>query len=271
MCPPKLLWISLKLREETSLRNAQLVLEMSPEAVERGLISGTIAPGKGVEATIETDGEDRIVSLRSDDAGFVFQTIAKVGFFEGGVLSLDGRFGKKLGSAQIRMSDVRMRDAPLFAQVFSLASLRGLTDLLNGDGVLFTNVEAPIRFVEGRVDMPGARASGPALGLTTRGWVGLKDNTISLDGVVVPSFGVNSALGGIPIIGDLFVSRQGEGVFAVTYSVRGDMERARVSINPLSAVTPGFLRRMMENPSEEPEPPQPAEPATPTEPAPAAN
>ena len=48
------------------------------------------------------------------------------------------------------------------------------------------------------------------------------------------------------------MSRQGEGVFAVVYSVSGNLERARVAINPLSAVTPGFLRRIMENPSRPP-------------------
>jgi hypothetical protein len=60
-------------------------------------------------------------------------------------------------------------------------------------------------------------------------------------------------LGGIPIIGDLFVSRQGEGTFAPTYSVRGNLARARVSINPVAAITPGVLRRIFENPAEAPE------------------
>ena len=67
--------------------------------------------------------------------------------------------------------------------------------------------------------------------------------------MLVPSFGVNSALGGIPIIGDLFVSREGEGVFSLTYSVRGELARAQVAVNPLSAITPGVLRRIFENPS----------------------
>lgn len=151
------------------------------------------------------------------------------------------------------MQNVRLRNAPFFAQVFSLASLQGLTDTLSGDGVLFTDVDMPLRIREGRIDFLGARASGPAMGLTLRGWLSMTSGELGLDGVVVPSFGVNSALGGIPIIGDLFVSRQGEGVFAVVYSARGTLERMRLAVNPLSAVTPGFLRRIMENPSRPPE------------------
>ena len=63
---------------------------------------------------------------------------------------------------------------------------------------------------------------------------------------------MNSFLGGLPIIGDLFVSRQGEGMFAPSYSVRGTFSKARVSLNPVSAFTPGVLRRIFENPAEPP-------------------
>ncbi len=243
----------LKLRDDAELLNSKIVLDFNPKRLQRGLVSGTIARGKGVEATFERDGEDIAFQLRSDDAGYVLRTLLKTEYLTGGTLSMSGLMGKELGTAEMNMRNVRLKGAPVLAEIFALASLRGLTDILSGDGVMFSEIQAPIRFIKGRIELPGVRASGPAMGLTTRGWFELDSGNLSLDGVVVPSFGVNSALGGIPIIGDLFVSRQGEGVFAVTYSVRGALERARVSINPLSAVTPGFLRRIMENPSEEPD------------------
>ncbi|WP_290483623.1 hypothetical protein, partial [Hyphomonas sp. UBA3601] len=90
---------------------------------------------------------------------------------------------------------------------------------------------------------------GPALGLTANGYLGA-DSEISVDGVLVPSFGMNSALGGIPIIGDLVVGRDGEGIFSLTYSIRGSLEKANVSVNPLSALAPGVIRRIFENPSD---------------------
>ena len=60
----------------------------------------------------------------------------------------------------------------------------------------------------------------------------------------------NPALGDIPLFGALVVGRDGEGIFSLTYSVRGSIDEARVSINPLSAATPGILRRIFENPSD---------------------
>ncbi len=243
----------MKLREGAELLNAKVVVDMAASELRRALVSGTISRGKGVEATLDRQGDELIFDLRSDDAGFVVKTLTKTDYLLGGTLNVNGVFSDSLGAAQVHMDNVRLKDAPLLAQMFSLASLRGLADVLNGDGVLFTSIDAPVRLKDGRFEFPGARASGPAMGLTMRGWTALDGEGISLDGVIVPSFGVNSALGGIPIIGDLFVSRQGEGVFAVTYSVRGTLERARVAINPLSAVTPGFLRRIMENPEETPQ------------------
>ena len=49
-------------------------------------------------------------------------------------------------------------------------------------------------------------------------------------------------LGSIPVIGDIFVGKKGEGIFALNYTVQGPFKSAQVAVNPLSALTPGFLR-----------------------------
>ena len=53
-------------------------------------------------------------------------------------------------------------------------------------------------------------------------------------------------LGNVPVIGDLLVSRRGEGVFGMTYSINGPAAQPRVGVNPVSALTPGILRRIFE-------------------------
>ena len=62
----------------------------------------------------------------------------------------------------------------------------------------------------------------------------------------MPVYTINKFFGKFPIIGDLLVSRKGEGVLGFTYSIEGPMEEARVFVNPLSAFAPGFLRRLFE-------------------------
>ncbi|MEZ6030283.1 MAG: DUF3971 domain-containing protein [Hyphomonadaceae bacterium] len=260
----------LRVRSDADLSNVRIALSVDGEGPRSGSISGQISRDKYVNVAISTNEGKRNISLRSDDAGFAARVLLKADYLVGGKLTVDGSFVGPDGDATIRMTDVRLKDAPLLAQIFSLASLQGLADVLSGEGVLFTEVYAPVTIVDGRIDAPGMRASGPAMGITARGWIAPEAGELSLDGVLVPSFGVNSLLGGLPIIGDLFVSRQGEGMFAPTYSVRGTFARARVSINPVAAFTPGVLRRIFENPTEPPPAPDatlPEPTATPSPPA----
>ena len=240
----------LRVRENAEIGNAKVTLALDGEGPRSGTITGLISRGKNLNVAISTVDGVRNISARMDDAGFGARVLLKADYLIGGKLAFDGAFKGADGEALVTMSDVRLKDAPLLAQLFSLASLQGLADVLSGEGVMFTEVHAPVKFVDGRIDLPGLRASGPALGLTARGWIAPEQSELALDGVLAPSFvGANSVLGVLPIIGDLFVSRQGEGMFAPTYSVRGTFARARISINPIAALTPGVLRQIFENPS----------------------
>ena len=244
----------LRLRRDLELTGSQLEIDSTVQGLNlfaaEGVISGVGAIDVRLSRARATD--PLSLQLNSSDAGFMAGAFFGLDFIEGGRMQLQGVIGDGKTPTRLNMQlfDTRLSDAPFFTQILSLASLRGLTDTLSGEGVLFTRVEAPIRIGGGRYVIEGARASGPALGLTVNGWVGSDGKGIELDGVLVPSFGVNSMLGGVPIIGDLLVGRDGEGIFSITYSVRGTLEKAQVAVNPLSAVTPGILRRIFENPSD---------------------
>ncbi|MEO0606677.1 MAG: AsmA-like C-terminal region-containing protein [Pseudomonadota bacterium] len=245
----------LRLRRNLELIGSALTVRTSKaDGFQQLRASGNTQEGATFITNLNNEGEGRplALELKTSDAGYLASAFFGVDFIEGGILDLRGSLATEDTPARLRatVEDTRLINAPFFTQVLSLASLRGLTDTLAGDGVLFSRIEAPITIGGGRYVLDGARASGPALGLTVNGWVGIDGKGIDLDGVLVPSFGVNSVLGGVPIIGDLIVGRQGEGIFSITYSVSGSLEKAQVAVNPLSAVTPGILRRIFENPSD---------------------
>ena len=244
----------LRLRQGLELSNATMALVSEADGLKSASARGDTPGGARLEAQYLAGvaGDAPTVSLKSDDAGFLAGAFLDLDFIRGGVLDLSGTLAHDGQPTKLlaKIENARLTNAPFFTQILSLASLRGLSDTLSGDGVLFTKIEAPITIGGGRYVIEGGRASGPALGITVNGWVGTDGQGIELDGVLVPSFGVNSLLGGVPVIGDLFVGRQGEGIFSITYGVRGTLQKAQVSINPLSAVTPGILRRIFENPSD---------------------
>ena len=79
------------------------------------------------------------------------------------------------------------------------------------------------------------------LGLTIEGKIDLFLETLELKGLIVPAYTINSLLANIPILGELF-GGPGGGLFAATYSIRGPLNNPSVGVNPLSVLTPGFLR-----------------------------
>ena len=245
----------LRLRNNLELEEATLRFESTRAGVKEVAARGNIGTGDGaVMATYigPTARSAARIRLQSDDAGFLMTALLGEEFLSGGSIVLNGVLARGSSPAQmnLELTDVQMRNAPLLTQILSLASLRGLSDTLSGDGILFTRVVVPVTLAGDRFIIDGATANGPALGFTLNGWVGQTSDDIRVSGVLVPSFGMNSMLGGIPVIGDLFVGRDGEGIFSLTYSIRGTLDRAQVAINPLSAVTPGILRRIFENPAD---------------------
>lgn len=245
----------LRLRRNLELIGSSLLVETSKaEGFKTLRASGNTVEGATFIANLDNEGADQplAIELKTSDAGYLASAFFGVDFIEGGILDLRGSLATANAPARLRatVENTRLINAPFFTQILSLASLRGLTDTLSGEGVLFSRIEAPITIGGGRYVIEGGRASGPALGLTVNGWIGTDGEGIDLNGVLVPSFGVNSVLGGVPIIGDLIVGREGEGIFSITYSVAGTLEKAQVAVNPLSAVTPGILRRIFENPSD---------------------
>ncbi|MEL7130666.1 MAG: AsmA-like C-terminal region-containing protein, partial [Pseudomonadota bacterium] len=247
----------LTLREGFDMLGANMQLISSAQGLQTFEASGLTQTGADFTAAFDSSGlGDPSFLVTCGDASFLASVFLGTDALEDGELEMSGTLatGDLPSQVRIQVKDGRLRDAPILTQLLSLASIRGVSDTLSGEGVLFTEIDVPLAIAGTRYDIVGARASGPALGLTANGFVNTDGGDIDIDGVLVPSFGVNSALGGIPLIGDLFVSRKGEGVVSLRYGIEGTLERAQVSVNPLSAITPGVLRRIFENPAEAPLP-----------------
>jgi hypothetical protein len=159
-------------------------------------------------------------------------------------------------------------DQPFLARLFSAGSLDGPLRLLQGEGIRLTRFNAPFSSQGRVVTIHEGRASGPSVGGTFEGVLDRRTDTIGLSGTMVPAYGINSVLGAVPILGDLLASRKGEGVFGVTYSMKGPLEDPTLTVNPLSVLTPGILRRIFEFKTPEAPPQEPEEQPQATAPAP---
>lgn len=190
------------------------------------------------------------IRLRSEDAGFTTRALTGAENLVGGTVTAEGDW--RSGPPSTARFDVHLRNfqvvrMPALARLLSsVGSLSGLAEALNGEGIGFTALDAPVVYANDRITFQEARMAGPSLGLTGSGSYDINADNMDVDGVVVPWYGLNSFLGAVPIVGDIFVSRRGEGVFGMTYALNGQAAAPRVSVNPVSIITPGILRRIFE-------------------------
>jgi hypothetical protein len=145
----------------------------------------------------------------------------------------------------LKISDFTMVNAPVFARVLTLASLTGITNALSGRGIGFTSLNMPFTYRDGLATIRKARSVGSQLGLTADGIVNTRKKTLGLNGIIIPAYTINSALGNIPIVGRLFSGSDGGGIFAATYNISGAIANPDISVNPLAALAPGILRDIL--------------------------
>jgi hypothetical protein len=186
------------------------------------------------------------VTASADDAGELLRGLDYLRSMQGGKLSVQAQYddvqpGRPLaGTADIE--NFRVRDAPALGRLLQAMTLYGLVEMVQGPGLGFTRLIAPFRLTDDALELTDARAFSSSLGLTAKGRANLDVQRLDMQGTIVPAYFFNSLLGNVPLVGRLFSPERGGGLFAASYTVRGPIEDPQVSVNPLTALTPGFLR-----------------------------
>ncbi|MET0545209.1 MAG: AsmA-like C-terminal region-containing protein [Caulobacterales bacterium] len=239
--------------QEPTLKSLTFAGDMERGHILRARMNAQTVHGKPINLTITPDPQagDRKLRLDMDDLGAAARFVLKEGQVRNGVGVLDGRLvesedGKEVADLNLQARDFELRGTPGLARLLTLGSFRGLADVLQGDGIKFSSLRAPLKVEDNHMQIKEARASGPAMGITVKGDLNFDNETMDVNGVLAPSYGINSVLGNVPLLGSVLVSRKGEGVFGMTYAMEGPFENARTSVNPLSVLTPGILRRVFE-------------------------
>jgi hypothetical protein len=191
-------------------------------------------------------GGPRRLSVQAADSGAMLRALNVYDSIEGGTMRVTGTARgpspKSPLDAEVRITDFRLVDAPTMARILTLGSFTGIRNVMQGEGIGFESLTGKVVFDRGRLTSELLHAYGPALGVTLQGAVDLAGEQIDMEGVVVPAASTNRVLGNIPVLGRLLTGGEGEGLFAVSYDVSGPLDAPEVSVNPLSALAPGFLR-----------------------------
>ena len=229
-----------------ALSQCRLHAESDGARITSARLTGTLASGRPLTFTIAPDAGGRTLAISTDDAGALLAAIDVTQDVRDGTFSLSARYdGSEAGaplSGRAEMTDFRVLKAPGLARVLQAMTLYGLAQVLEGPGMRFSKLIAPFRLAGDQLDLTDARAFNPSLGLTIKGSVDLERRSANLSGTIVPAYFFNSLLGDIPLVGRLFSPEKGGGLFAAAYTIDGPLDDPKVNVNPLAAITPGFLR-----------------------------
>ncbi len=214
-------------------------------------LNGTTGAEKAFSIKLSKDAKNqREIAIKSDDAGSFLYATGVLDGMNGGELRINGTYKEdREGSTltgKLLVSEHTIKNAPLLGKVLSLASLTGLIDTLQGNGIRFKELNIPFTLNNDVITIEKGKTYGSAIGLTVDGTITFPKKYLDLQGTVVPSYSLNSIFGKVPLLGEMLTGGEGQGVFAARYSIRGVEDKADVSVNPLSILTPGFLRGLFD-------------------------
>ncbi|WP_243368933.1 DUF3971 domain-containing protein [Microvirga solisilvae] len=110
--------------------------------------------------------------------------------------------------------------------------------------VAFARARAEFTRTAGRIDFKDAAIYGGQIGFTLGGFIDHSRDRMDISGTFVPAYGLNNAFAQVPLFGPLLGGSQYEGLFAVNFRASGSASAPTLTVNPLSAVAPGFLRKL---------------------------
>ncbi len=192
----------------------------------------------------------RQLSINADNAGAYLGALGLIDGMDGGLMSVTGNYDDSkpdsLLKAKVSIGKFTVKGAPTLAKLLTLASFSGIIDALQGNGIQFDRLSAPFSITKDVITFENAKTYGSSIGLTADGTITFPKKTINIQGTVVPSYTLNNVLGKVPLVGSILTGGEGQGVFAARYSISGTTDTPDVTVNPLSFLTPGFLRGMFD-------------------------
>ena len=166
--------------------------------------------------------------------------------FEEGYLDFYSSKKDGVSNSVLIIDNFKVKEVPVFAKILSLASLQGIADLLTGEGIRFTDLEMNFSNKRGLTTIEEMYAIGPAVSILMDGYIENK-KLVSLRGTLVPATTINRSISSIPLLGKILIGdKTGEGVFGVSFKIKGPPKNLKTTVNPLKSLTPRFITRTLE-------------------------
>lgn len=247
----------LRLTPKLRIAPASGFLIRTSEGATKLELEGTAGGQAPFAATYaRRSGEPALVELRSEDAGRLLGALGLFTGARGGTLRLDARLepdAETDASGTVRIDGVVVQSDGTFGSILEEGGVTEAAEAVQEGGIAFDSIEIPFSYAGGRMTLGSSIARSNMLAVKVEGTVDETSDEVALTGVISPAYALTGALDEIPVLGAILSGGRGEGILAMTFQVRGSLEDPAFSVNPLSILTPGFLRGVFSGRTGEPD------------------
>jgi len=210
-------------------------------------LTSNFPDNKKINLTIKTSSNgEKVTTFFSSYANPFVKKYKFVKGFENGILNFFSSKKNNISQSQLKIYDFKLKELPVLTKILTLASLQGIADLLSGEGITFDEFEMNFSNKGKSMTIDEVYAIGPAISILMSGYVET-NKMISLRGTLVPATTLNKFVGSIPIVGNILVGKKtGEGVFGVSFKIKGPPKNLKTIVNPIKTLTPRFITRTLE-------------------------
>jgi hypothetical protein len=246
----------LKGYNKTVLSNVDLRLVKHGDKLRQFSFAGRFGHAPISGALADANSPSPQLNLKTADAGSLLAFLDLYKHMEGGQLKVAMRIGDNALAGSLRIKNFILRDEPALRRlVVEGAQQRPIGMAPSGatqrqpnfdpNSVAFSHLQVNFQRAGSRLDVHDGTMYGADMGLTVDGWLDFARDRVSMEGTFVPAYGVNNLFSQVPLFGPLLGGGAHEGLFAVNYNISGAASKPTLNINPLSAIAPGFLRKIL--------------------------
>ncbi|MFL2854054.1 MAG: hypothetical protein ACJZ74_00645, partial [Candidatus Pelagibacter sp.] len=196
--------------------------------------------------TINTNNDEKITTLFSSKAKPLVKRYKFIRGYEDGYLDFYSSKINNISKSKLKIYDFKLMELPVLTKLLTLASLQGIADLLTGEGIRFDEMEMNFKNSSNLMTIDELYAIGPAISILMSGYIE-EEKLVSLRGTLVPATTINKTVSSIPVLGKILVGdKTGEGVFGVSFKIKGKPKDLKTTVNPIKTLTPRFITRTLE-------------------------
>ena len=191
--------------------------------------------------------DEKILEVYSDIATPLLIDYKFFQGLDGGNLKYVSEFDKTKSFNTLTINNFKLNDAPALAKLLTLADLKGLTDSLKGEGISFDTLSIKYETDPSTMTINEIFMIGPSISILIEGYIEKKSGLVSLRGTLVPAKQLNKLVSKIPVVGDILVGKKiGEGVFGLSFKIKGLPDNLKTTVNPVKTLAPRFIIRAVE-------------------------